>query len=212
MVPWIIPTLARSEIFILKMKAARSSETLVSYHTTTRRHNPEDLDLNSYPQGGSSTNLRNVSTQHLHTIPMTSTWMFTLKMEAEWSSEKFVSYHNPEGFDSNSYTWLNLHPCRDKFFTKCLTSNSLCMIFTRVWPKVSGLAAWSKNCKWYSSLQARCSCIAILWISLVSFATITLCVAAQRVFIVVYFVIDSVRKPFDYPSYVPLISVQEPYG
>jgi hypothetical protein len=40
----------------------------------------------------------------------------------------------------------------------------------------------------------RCSCIAILWVSLVSSATITLHVAFQRVFIVVYFVIDSVRK------------------
>jgi hypothetical protein len=38
----------------------------------------------------------------------------------------------------------------------------------------------------------------------VSFAAITLCVASQRVFIVVsvYFVIDSVRKLFDSPSYV----------
>jgi hypothetical protein len=35
----------------------------------------------------------------------------------------------------------------------------------------------------------------------VSFAAITLCVAAQRVFIVVYFVIDSVRKLLDTPSY-----------
>jgi len=36
----------------------------------------------------------------------------------------------------------------------------------------------------------RCSCTAIWWISLVSFAAITLCVASQRVFIVddVYFV------------------------
>jgi hypothetical protein len=36
----------------------------------------------------------------------------------------------------------------------------------------------------------RCSCIAILWVSLVSFVTITLCVASQRVFVVVrvYFV------------------------
>jgi hypothetical protein len=24
---------------------------------------------------------------------------------------------------------------------------------TRVYPKVPGLAAWSENCKWYSSLQ-----------------------------------------------------------
>jgi hypothetical protein len=35
----------------------------------------------------------------------------------------------------------------------------------------------------------------------VSFAAITLCVAPQRVFIV-YFVIDSVRKLLDIPSYV----------
>jgi len=30
----------------LKMVAVRSSETLVSYHNITWRHNPEDLDLN----------------------------------------------------------------------------------------------------------------------------------------------------------------------
>jgi hypothetical protein len=42
----------------------------------------------------------------------------------------------------------------------------------------------------------RCSCISILWISLVSFVAITVCVASQRMFIFVsvYFVIDSVRK------------------
>jgi hypothetical protein len=48
----------------------------------------------------------------------------------------------------------------------------------------------------------RCSCIAILYVSLVSFASITLCVASQRVFIVVvYFVSDSVRKLLDTSSY-----------
>jgi hypothetical protein len=49
----------------------------------------------------------------------------------------------------------------------------------------------------------RCSCIAILWVSLVSFAAITLCVASYRV-VVVYFVIDSVRKLLDTasPSYM----------
>jgi hypothetical protein len=52
---------------------------------------------------------------------------------------------------------------------------------------------------------ARRSCIAILLVSQVSFTAITLCVASQRVFIVVsvYFVIDSVRKLFDTPSYTP---------
>jgi hypothetical protein len=49
----------------------------------------------------------------------------------------------------------------------------------------------------------RCSCIAIMSVDLVSFAAITLCVASQRVFIVVvYFVIDSVRKLLDIPSYL----------
>jgi hypothetical protein len=50
----------------------------------------------------------------------------------------------------------------------------------------------------------KCSCVAILWASLVSFAAITLCVASQRVFIVVkvYFFIDSVRKLLDTLSYI----------
>jgi len=34
--------------FTLKMEAAKSSKTLVSYHGATWHHNPEDLDLNSY--------------------------------------------------------------------------------------------------------------------------------------------------------------------
>jgi hypothetical protein len=42
----------------------------------------------------------------------------------------------------------------------------------------------------------------------VSFVAITLCVASQRVFInVVYFVIDSVRKLLDTPSYIHILAV-----
>jgi hypothetical protein len=48
----------------------------------------------------------------------------------------------------------------------------------------------------------RCSFVAILWVSLVSFVVITLCVASQRVFIVVYFITDSVRKLMDIVSAV----------
>jgi len=51
----------------------------------------------------------------------------------------------------------------------------------------------------------RCSCIAVLWVSLVSFTAITLNVASQRVLIVVvHFVIDSVRKLLDQLSYMAL--------
>jgi hypothetical protein len=43
----------------------------------------------------------------------------------------------------------------------------------------------------------------------VGFAAITLCVASQRVFIFVYFVIDSVRKFWDTPSYKALKKLRE---
>jgi hypothetical protein len=49
-----------------------------------------------------------------------------------------------------------------------------------------------------------CSCIAILCVSVVSFASITLYVASQRVFIVIslyFLIIVSVRKLLDTPSY-----------
>jgi hypothetical protein len=36
------------------------------------------------------------------------------------------------------------------FRVKCLVLGK--RAYTRVYPKVSGLAVWSENCKWYSSL------------------------------------------------------------
>jgi hypothetical protein len=73
--------------------------------------------------------------------------------------------------------------------------------YTRVYPKFSGLAAWSENCKWYRSLPLG-AVVSLFCVSLVSFVNITLCVASQRVFVVVVvvFVIDSVRKLLDTPS------------
>jgi hypothetical protein len=49
----------------------------------------------------------------------------------------------------------------------------------------------------------RCSCLAILWVCLVSFAAIILCVASQPVTpkVSIYFVIDSVWKLLDTLSY-----------
>jgi hypothetical protein len=56
----------------------------------------------------------------------------------------------------------------------------------------------------------RCICIAILWVSLASFAAITLCVASKQVTpkVSVHFVIDSVRKILDTPSYY-MIFIQD---
>jgi hypothetical protein len=51
----------------------------------------------------------------------------------------------------------------------------------------------------------RCSCIAILRVSLVSFAAITLCVASDRVFIVAVIVIDSVQILLDTSSYLLIV-------
>jgi hypothetical protein len=39
---------SEGEVFTLKMEVARSSKTVVSYHSTTQYHNPQDLDLNFY--------------------------------------------------------------------------------------------------------------------------------------------------------------------
>jgi len=100
------------------MKAVWYSETLVSYHNTTWRHRRPRLETSSsrkpqkfhqeplwggynsptspwrWKQDGPpkrwypTTTLNGVTTQN------TSTWIFTLKMEAAWSSETLVSYHN----------------------------------------------------------------------------------------------------------------------
>jgi hypothetical protein len=80
-------TYGKEQYFTLRIEAARSFETLTPHHITTRRHNPEDPNLNLCP-----------SLTH-----------FTLKMEAAWTSETLVSYHittrrhNLEDHDLNLY-------------------------------------------------------------------------------------------------------------
>jgi hypothetical protein len=66
-----------------------------------------------------------------------------------------------------------------------------------------GLLEWELQMVQLSA--TRYSCIAVSWVSLMNFAAITLCVASERVFVVVYFVIGSVRKLLDTPSYIEFL-------
>jgi hypothetical protein len=80
----------------------------------------------------------------------------------------------------------------------------------RVYPKVSGLTTWSEDWKWHSSLPLGAN----LWVSLLNSVAINLCVASQRVIpkVSLCFVIDSVRKLLDTPSYFLFIYLLISFG
>jgi hypothetical protein len=67
----------------------------------------------------------------------------------------------------------------------------MCMCARVCTHKYEGVFKNFRTCRLERELQmvqlsaTRCICITILWISLVNFAAITLCVASQRAFVVV---------------------------
>jgi hypothetical protein len=107
--------------------------------------------------------------------------------------------HKITKFELNICVLCSYHTACTYYVCMSTHTHTHTHIYIRVYQKVYGLATQSLELS-----ATRCSCIAILWVSVVSFAAITLYVASQRVFIVVsiYFIIDSVRKLLDTPSCV----------
>jgi hypothetical protein len=96
---------------------------------------------------------------------------------------------------SKEYVWIHAHG-RARVYVRTYVSKSL------------RTGRLERELQMIQLSATRCSCTAILWVRLVSFAAITLRVASQQVFVVVYFVIDSVRKLFDTHSmYVYLFNL-----
>jgi hypothetical protein len=80
-------------------------------------------------------------------------------------------------------------------------------MYTRVYPSF-----WTGHLEWELQMvqlsATRCSCIAILLVSLVSFATITFRVASWVFIVVGYFITDSIQILLDTPLYIMFIYVQ----
>jgi hypothetical protein len=115
----------------------------------------------------------------LPSTPGSSEWSLPLKFSAHNFARISLFSHACYMPSRCNYICIRVRGCIQKFLD---------------WPpgatmQVVGLSA------------TKCSCIAILWVSLVRFAAITLYVTSQRVFIVVSvrFVTDSVRKLLDTP-------------
>jgi hypothetical protein len=150
---------------------------------------------------------------HDRKICSLSAWIFfpTVTVHISSTNEDMLCHINKQLCDNihlirqhlTSYSFMILYGPL-KSYKDCSTA-LLIFVCMSVYPKVSGLAAWSKNCKWYS-----CH-----WVQLYSYFVSQssqfcrhnpLFRFSTSVYCCCYFVIDLVRKLLVTPSYEPSAS------
>jgi hypothetical protein len=100
------------------------------------------------------------------------------------SSEILVSYHIITQHEKQkATTWIFItHHENLKSYMKCC-----CFLYEGVSESFQA-SCLEQELQMLQLSATRCNCITILWVSLVSFAAITLCIASQWVFVVLLFV------------------------
>jgi hypothetical protein len=182
------------------MDAAWFSQTLVSYHITTQYHNPEDHDLNLHsPEKLKSRKFKfaSMTTNHplaifederlafkliIREVPSSKLGPQTGYCDSDFSRVSSaipcklwgtdIKYNTVASFRIPSHSSCAKLSFHLKVYIYGLTNlcGFISEAYTRVYPR--------RRTANGTALCTRCNRIAILWVSLVSFAAITLCVAS----------------------------------
>jgi hypothetical protein len=147
---------------------------LVSYHNITRRHNPEDLNLPRHKNLISRT-----TTQHWNACSV-STFTTMNRLFNKWTSRPVRYAESPMMHLRSTCTPFGVHLPGIMYLCAALKIDSA--VYGGV-SKSFRTGRLERELQMVQLSATRCSCIAILWVILVSFATITLRIASQRMFI-----------------------------
>jgi hypothetical protein len=102
----------------LKMFATSSSETLVSYHNTTQRHNPEDLNLNLHRRESLKTRTR-LCCVYLHDLARFPFPQARWPLCGTFYLENLMSSLRPYPRNSERVSQTNLHHAEEGMRRRC---------------------------------------------------------------------------------------------